>query len=95
MLIYLIRDINNKEETNSIIGEWTTDGVTIYEFNKDNTGKLKVSLGEYDFDYIIKEDKISIDFINEKSEDSEYTYTLNKDKLVLKGKNGTFNFKRK
>ncbi len=94
MLIYLLTNNNsNNEET--LIGEWTTDGVTIYEFYKDNTGKLKTSLSEYDFKYKIEENKLSIDFKNEKSEDSEYTYKLTKDKLVLEGKNGKFNFKRK
>lgn len=34
-----------------IIGTWTTDDVTTYEFYKNNTGKLVVSLSEYKFKY--------------------------------------------
>ena len=78
----------------SIIGIWTTDNVTIYEFEKNNTGVLKVPLSEYKFTYKIEKDKLYIDFENEKSEDSEYTYTLKDKKLILKGKKGTFTFKR-
>lgn len=95
ILVYLINSKkNNTNEIDYIIGEWTTDGVTIYKFNEDTTGSLKVSLGEYDFDYKIEDNKLYIDFKNEKSEDSEYTYSISKDKLTLKGKNGEFEFKR-
>ena len=79
---------------NKFIGSWTTDGVTIYEFRKDNTGVLKVSLSDYDFKYEIKDDKLYIDFKNPKSEDSEYTYEFKDDKLILTGKYGVFTFKR-
>ena len=83
---------NNVKDT--ILGKWTTDEVTVYQFNKDNTGKLIVPLSEYEFTYKIEGDKLYIDFVNEKSEDSEYTYFLKDSKLNLKGKNGTFIFKR-
>ena len=94
LLIYLINDTqkNNKEE-NKLIGKWTTDGVTIYTFNEDKTGTLKVSLGEYDFNYKIEEDnKLFIDFKDEKSEDTKYIYSFKDKKLILKSTNGTFNF---
>ena len=91
-LIFLFKGKNKIE--NKFIGEWTTDGVTIYEFKKDNTGVLKVSLSDYDFTYEIKDDKLYIDFKNEKSEDSEYTYEFKEDKLILTGKYGVFTFKR-
>ena len=58
----------------SIIGTWTTDGVTIYKFNKDKTGALVVPLHEYKFNYVLKDDTLSIDFENENSEDTTYTY---------------------
>ena len=78
----------------TLIGKWTTDGNTVYQFDEDNTGALIVPLSNYEFSYKINGDKLSIDFKNEKSEDSTYTYSLKDGKLILKGKNGTFKFKR-
>lgn len=80
---------------NKFVGTWTTDGVTVYKFNKDNTGYLIVPLSEYKFTYKIKKNKLYIDFENETSEDSEYEYTFNKEKMILKGKYGTFEFTKK
>ncbi len=79
----------------SIVGTWTTDGVTIYEFNRNKTGKLIVSVGEYPFTYKISGDTLEIDFENEKSTDSKYTYKFDDNKLILEGDNGTFTFIKK
>ena len=92
-LIFTLKPKDNIQ--NKLIGSWTTDGVTIYEFKEDGIGFLKTSLKEYQFTYTINNNKIFIDFKNEKSEDVEYTYTLEDDKLTLKSKNGLFNFVRK
>ncbi len=78
-----------------LIGSWTTDNNTIYEFYKNNTGKLIVSLSEYDFKYSLKNNILYIDFINEKSEDTKYKYNFSNKKLVLKNKNGIFTFTKK
>ena len=80
---------------NKFIGEWTTDGVTIYEFKKDNTGVLKVSLADYDFEYEIKDNILYIDFKSTKAEDSEYSYDFKDGKLILTGKYGTYTFIKK
>ncbi len=80
---------------NPLLGTWTSDQVTIYEFHKNHTGKLIVSLNEYGFQYKIKGDTLYIDFKNEKSEDSEYTYTINDNQLFLKNEKGIFIFTRK
>ena len=85
----------NKTKKPSIIGTWTTDGVTIYKFNKDNTGALIVSLGEYEFTYTIDDDTLEIDFKNERSEDAKYKYTFEDNKLILEGDNGKYTFIKK
>ena len=92
IIIAIILFIIFKKDKDKLIGSWTTDGVTIYEFNNDNTGYLKVSLGKHEFTYKIEDDKLFIDFKNEKSTDSEYTYSFKDGKLILKGRNGTFTF---
>ena len=95
--VSLIIIFSKKENAprNKLVGTWTTDGVTIYQFDKDNTGKLIVSLGEYEFTYKIDDDKLYIDFKNEESTDSEYTYVFEDNRLVLKGDNGIFTFIKK
>ena len=77
-----------------IIGTWTTDNITTYEFYKDGTGKLITSLSEYKFNYNFKKNILYIDFENDKSEDSEYKYKIEKNKLVLNNENGIFYFKK-
>ena len=93
-LIIMLAGIK-KLPKSQIVGTWTTDGVTIYKFNKDNTGELIVSLKNYPFTYKIKNDILEIDFENERSTDSKYTYSFEENKLILKGDNGTFTFIRK
>ena len=86
--------IENKY-SNKIKGEWTTDGVTVYNFNDDNTGEMILPLSKYKFDYVIKKDTLFIDFVNKKSEDIKYTYSFEDNKLILESNNGKFVFKRK
>ena len=98
ILIILIILISHKvffSAKSKLVGTWTTDNVTIYKFNKNNTGKLIVSLSEYEFNYTLKNNVLYIDFNNDKSEDSEYNYSFEKNKLVLKNNNGTFIFTKK
>ena len=84
-----------KQDTNNkLLGIWTTDGVTKYKFNDDYTGELILPINKYKFTYELEDDKLSIDFENEKSEDSKYTYYFETDKLVLEGDNGKFIFKK-
>ena len=84
-----------KEGTNKLIGEWTTDNITIYKFNKNNTGVLIVPLSEYKFSYKIEKIILSIDFEDDKYEDTKYKYSFEDSKLILKGNNGKFVFKKK
>ena len=94
ILVTLILGLKHSPK-GKLIGTWTTDGVTIYEFNRNNTGKLIVSVGEFSFTYKIKDNTLEIDFENEKSTDSKYTYQFDNNKLILDGDNGTFTFTRK
>ena len=86
---------NKPSHKNKIVGSWTTDGITIYEFKKNNTGKLIVSLGEYPFTYKITDNTLEINFKDDKVTDSKFTYSIENGKLILNGDNGTFTFKKK
>lgn len=92
-LIIFIPKLNKNNESdkseNKIVGSWTTDGYTVYEFDENGNGKLKIPIAEYEFTYKIEENKIFIDFKNEKSIDSDYEYSFESEKLILKGINKT------
>lgn len=78
----------NKLE-NELLGSWTTDGYTTYEFYEDGKGALKIPVGDYNFFYTTENNRISIDFENEKSIDSDYEFSFEDGILILKGINNT------
>lgn len=96
IILFVVLFLNRKSQIyqKNIIGSWTIDNVTIYEFNKNNKGKLKVSLDEYLFTYQIKSDEIVIDFDDDSIQNSEYTFDIIKNKLILSGINGKFEFSK-
>ena len=68
ILFLLIYTLLSRKD-NPIVGKWSTDKGTVYQFNKDYTGKLILAIGEYNYKYEIKDDKVIIDFESEKSTD--------------------------
>lgn len=95
ILIGLLLLINRKPKINKIIiGTWITPGGTIYTFNEDNTGTMKVPLNVYSFIYRIEDNKISIDYEDKSAFDPVYECTIKDDKLIFKGENGTFTFNK-
>ena len=84
-----------KSFKNSFVGTWISEGGTIYVFHKDHSGSMKTSLSEYQFTYAVKNQFISIDFEDEKNIDSDYEYSFDKNKLILKSEKGLFNFIKK
>ncbi len=91
-LVLLIILLFGKSNSNPIVGKWTTEKGTIYQFDKDYTGKLILSIGEYEYKYEIKDDKVIIDFISEKSNDTEFKFKFEGEKLILENSNGVFTF---
>ena len=94
LIFVIIKKPEEKEKSKTIIGTWTTDGVTNYQFNKNGTGILIVPLSEYEFTYKMEDDSLLIDFKNEKSTDSKYKFYFEDEKLILEGTNGKFTFKK-
>ena len=94
-LIFVIKALTRNK--NELVGMWTTDGNTVYQFDEDYTGKLIVHLSEYKFTYKVDGDKLTIDFENnEKSTDVDCNYSIEDGKLVLTNFNGrTYTFTRK
>ena len=83
-----------KGNKNPLVGKWTTDKGTVYEFNKDKTGKLSIAIGEYEYKYEIKKDKVFVDFDGENSIDTEFTFKIENGSLILESSNGKFTFKK-
>ena len=86
-----------KKIENQLLGSWTTDDYTVYEFYENGSGALKIPIATYDFSYKIDNNNIYIDFKNETSIDSDYEFFFEDGKLILKGINktsGTYTFKK-
>lgn len=77
------------KEDNTLLGLWTTDGITFYEFKENGNGVLKLPLSEYLFTYKIEENKLFIDFESKETRDANYEYFFEKENLILKGIKGT------
>ena len=95
ILSIFIYSRNNKSQDNRFIGTWISYGGTIYEFNKDNTGIMKLPLSEYKFKYKIDDNILIIDFENENAIDTEYKFSFDNNKLILENENVIFNLSKK
>lgn len=96
-ILFIFRDSINFTN-DELKGIWTTDEVTIYEFDGKGKGTMRLPNSEYNFSYIIHKNQIYIDFDNDKAKDSDYEFSFENDKLILKGiktTTGTYTFKRK
>ena len=85
----------NKKGDKELLGTWATEGNTIYEFQKKDKGKMIVPLKEYNFTYKIEDNKLYIDYEDKNANDAEYEYTVEEDKLTIKGERGTFKLTKK
>lgn len=102
---FLVKNQNQSNTTSKVktsderlVSAWTTDGITVYEFENNGNGTLKLPSSEYKFTYVLNDNKMYIDFESDKAVDSNYEYSFENDKLILKGINstaGTYTFTKK
>ena len=78
------KSISSNDKDN-LKGNWSVDDITFYEFDGKGTGKLKVPSEEFEFTYIIHNDEIYLDYKDEKAKDSDYQFSVEGNKLTLKG----------
>ena len=64
-------------------GIWKLDDITAYEFDGHDRGVMLTAVDNYTFAYTAQDGKLNIDFDYEGATDSEYTYTINGDKLTM------------
>ncbi len=74
-----------------LIGTWTVDGVTTYQFKKNGSGSLILPNHKYAFRYTLKEDELTLKFSSKKIGEAVFTVSIDTETLILekKGKNGT------
>ncbi len=86
-----------KKLEKSLVGTWTSDSYSKYEFNKNGKGILKNPSNDYNFTYIVHSNKLYIDFEDENSIDLNFIFSFEDGDLVLQGikeSSGTYRFKR-
>ena len=92
VIIILLIVIITHKSNNKFVGSWISEGKTIYEFTTDKEGFMKTPISKYKFKYEIKDNIISIDFIEKDLIDTDYEYTFKDDKLIMKSDRGLFTF---
>lgn len=83
ILIVVLIACFNTHNSDILKGTWDLDGVTVYRFDGKGTGSLDLPGSSYAFVYEIKDDVLSIDFESEAARDKTYTFTVDKNKLML------------
>lgn len=72
-----------EEHLDELYGIWELDNNTKYSFDGKGSGELILSMDNYAFSYLIKDDILSIDFSISTAKDSKYKYSIEGDTLVL------------
>lgn len=72
-----------EEQLDVLYGIWELDNNTKYSFDGKGSGELILSMDNYAFSYLIKDDNLSIDFSISTAKDSKYKYSIEGDTLVL------------
>ena len=83
-LIILVVGIFRYNRT-TLDGRWDLDGSTVYEFGDDGNGSLILMNAEYEFSYVIEDDMLMIDFVDDYALDARYTFTIAKNIMFWTG----------
>lgn len=81
--------VYNTLNKQTIVGVWVYNDYTKYEFKENEKGCLYADDEEYDFDYLIENDTLKIDFKDSFIQDCEYKFSIEKKQLTLIGGEGT------
>ena len=74
------------ENYDSFRGTWSIDDYTRYYFDGSGKGSLILPDDTYAFSYKINGNTVELDFESAQLSDSKYEFTVQKDKMILKGK---------
>ena len=70
-------------EHDPLKGVWSLDDVTIYSFNGKGHGTLSLPLNSYEFDYVLEDNVLKIDFTDADAIDRSYIFTVTEEELIL------------
>ena len=91
LLLCLKKDSSGKNTDPSVLrGVWRYDEWTVYEV--DGRGKGCLCLDDtvdYEFTYSVEGSLLRLDYAEDYVQDCEYTFSLEKDRLILTGGSGT------
>ena len=76
-----------KEESiaEQLIGTWAADEYTSLRFNEYGQGSMILPESEYEFRYVLEDDKLTLDFVSKRAKDAEYTVSIDEDSMKLTG----------
>ena len=80
-VFFMVRGL--RQSSPSIKGTWSYDEVTIYTFDDEGHGSLVLPLGNYEFSYVLEDDVLQLDFVDESIIDRRYNYSIAEDELIL------------
>lgn len=95
IMVCLFLIVNNLlKDKSKIIGLWTIDDYTSYDFSSNRKGKMILPTGSYEFNYEIEDNKLCIDFEDKQAIDKCYIYEIKDISLSLKSvdSNAKFSF---
>ena len=76
-----------KEESidEQLLGTWAADEYTSLRFDEDGQGSMLLPESEYEFRYVLEDDKLTLDFASSRAKDAEYTVSIDEDSMKLTG----------
>lgn len=79
--------LREKEENidEQLHGTWAADEYTSLKFDEDGQGSMLLPESEYEFRYVLKDDKLTLDFASSRAKDAEYTVSIDEDSMKLTG----------
>ena len=84
LILSVILIVKSCSGSDVLKGTWNLDGVTVYQFDGNGHGSLNLPSNTYAFTYEIKDNELHIDFESDAARDAAYSFTVEKDKLILK-----------
>lgn len=91
VVILLFKGCSNDQNTNAeLTGVWYYDQYTEYEFDSEGNGCMCLDgNNHFEFTYKTEDGTLHLDFALDYVTDCQYTYTVDDDKLILVGGEGT------
>ena len=76
-----------KEESidEQLLGTWAADEYTSLRFDEDGQGSMLLPESEYEFRYVLEDNKLTLDFASSRAKDAEYTVSIDEDSMKLTG----------